>query len=190
MKNLIIKDLYSIEEDNNKIEDSHILIISNKNYIETKKYLENKEYDYLICNNTLFDNTDNILYSNYINFDSEKFLSFACRNKKSPYINLTNSKDEKSLSSFVKISIKYNFLMDFRFIFKELEQNYRLTYKFENGFFNFYVKNGLKNIINFLIKKNNYNNVFNHSGNINTKKLKEEQYVDRVKYVKVKKYWR
>ena len=68
MKNLIIKDLYNIGEEGNKTEDEHILIISNKNFNETKQQLINKEYDYLICNNTLFDSIDNVLYSNYINF--------------------------------------------------------------------------------------------------------------------------
>jgi len=188
MKNLIIKDLCSKEDD--KTEEDHILIISNKSFSETKNYLINKKYDYLICNNTLFDNKDNILYSNYINFDAEKFLSLTHKNKKSPHISITNSKDESSLSNFVKISIKYNLLIDFEFIVKELEQNYGLLYKFDKGFLNFYVKNGLKNIINFLIQKNNYNNIFNCCGNINIKKLKEEKYIDRIKYTKVKKYRR
>ena len=86
MKNLIIKDLYNIGEEGNKTEDEHILIISNKNFNETKQQLINKEYDYLICNNTLFDSIDNVLYSNYINFDSENFLSFAYKNKNSSSI--------------------------------------------------------------------------------------------------------
>jgi len=189
MKNLIIKTLSSIEE-NSTLGDDHVLIISNKKFNETKKQLINKKYDYLICNNTLFDNEDNILYSNNINIDLEKFLSFAYQNKKSLDINITNSKDENSLSNCVKISVKYNLFDDIKCLINELEIKYGLTHKFEKGFFNFYVKNGLKNIIDFLIQKNNYTNIFNCCGNVKTAKLKEEKYTDRVKYIKMKKYRR
>lgn len=190
MKNLIIKDLYSLKENNNKTEDDHVLIISNRTFNETKKYLKNIQYDYFVCNNTLFDSNDNILYSNYINFDSENFLSFAYNNKKSPYISITDPKDESSLTNFVKISIKYNLLVDLGFIIDELEKKYGLSYNFEKGFFNFFVKNGLKNIISFLFQKNDYNNIFNYSNNIDKRKLREENYVDIVKSMKVKKYRR
>lgn len=187
MKNLIIQTLSSIEENNN-IGNHHILIISNKNFNVTKKYLINKQYDYLICNNTLFDNQDNILYSNNINIDLEKFLSFAYQNKKSLDINMTNSKDENSLSNCVKISIKYNLFADIKSLINELEIKYGLTPKFEKGFFNFYTRDGLKNIINFLIQKNDYINIVN-CGDISTRKLKNEKYMV-MNGQKVKKYRR
>lgn len=190
MKQLIIQSLFELEEKNDIKSDNHILIISNKSFDETKRYLTNKRYDYLICNNTLFDNKDNILYSNYININSENFLSFAYKYKKTPYINLTNPMDETSLYNFVKISIKYNLLVDLKYIIDELEIKYGLSCKYEKGFLNFYVKNGLKKIIYFLIQENNYTNIFNYCNSINPKKIMGDNYIDRVKYVKTKKYKR
>ena len=188
MKNLIIKILSNVEE-KNIIEDYHVLIISNKSFVETKKQLINKQYDYFVCNNTLFDNNDNILYSNNISFDSEKFISFVYQNKKIPNINITNSKDENSLSNCVKISIKYNLFADIKSLINELETKYGLIYKFEKGYFNFYSKNGLKNIIDFLIEKNDYINIFNCSY-ISIRELKKEKYIIKINNEKLKKYRR
>lgn len=145
-------------------EDNQIAIVFNKPYVESKRILDenNIYYDYILFNGTVFSKNGNLLFANYLNsFDIELFLANISKivdyNNKVTLFNeygVTNK-----LSNIIKISIKVGLLGYFDLILRELINEKALNIQKTKGNINIFPENTFIRCIEFLIDKQNYQNI-------------------------------